>query len=339
MRRCVWIVAVAVLVAVSPSVADRAAASIVPCGLLSPCPAPSPPPPPTATTPPEPVTPTSNGAVADGVYDGHTGTRTYIDFKVAKSGKRVTRFEFRFRHGRCSDGGPFMSGGGTVVHKGAVIDGAGSASRGFVAKHAFEFTRRGRQVRGIERPGFTVHFRGDTATGTLRDRFSSRSLRCETKPISFTAYLDGTPKAPVHDGAVTTSRYRGYASDRTGSHARHEPLALYAVRPWRAVTYIEFGWHLRCPRGKPLKQTTSLGFLPLRIENGADSVAYQSRWRVNFKNHVQGRFSAGLQGQFSKEASYKFVGAWNFTEDFYRGRNYLGTCSADVSLSAHQAKR
>jgi hypothetical protein len=51
-----------------------------------------------------------------------------------------------------------------------------------------------------------VRFLTTKVTGEFSDRFSSRSLRCATGVTRFTAYLDGTSRAPIQSQYVTSGR-------------------------------------------------------------------------------------------------------------------------------------
>lgn len=277
-------------------------------------------------------------AVPGAEYDGHSGNQAYASLLVAKTGKALSSTVFVFTRGRCSDGGPYASGISLTLKSGATIDAHGAVSyqRTTIGSAT---TRLGVNVRGREQTMISARFGGGRATGTFRDRFTSRKLNCSSDPLPFTAFLDGTTQAPVHDATSTTGRYTGTALDHVAT-GKQKPgkrqFSLDLFLPWGVVTQLKFQWTLVCGK-QSVREASTFGFLP--VSNG--SFTKTGRGVDSLAGGVRGRWSYLLGGRFVRAAGasikrpYSFTGHFSYKVDYLHGKQRLSSCRQAADLTGN----
>ncbi len=317
---------------------------LLPCGALYPCPptttALNPTTPTTTPTKPTPV-PKPVLAYGGAEYDGHSGTNEYSSLLVERTGSSVSSVIFVFKRGRCSDGGVYANGISLNL-KGAKID-----SHGVLAyqrtSNGTATTKLGLKVPGQERMTISARFAGSRATGTFTDRFSSKKLNCASEALHFTAYLDGTPGAPVHNLAATTGKYVGLASDHRATGKRkpgQQSFQLQVFLPWGVVTQTKFQWHLVCGK-RLLGEESTFGFMPIvggsrfsMTGTGVDSLA--GGVRGPWKYTLHGRFTR--TGPRTGLGTYTVAGRFAYKVEYFQGKHKLSTCSQTVELAGKGPK-
>ena len=153
---------------------------------------------------------------------------------VAPDGAKLTAYVFSFARGRCSDGGSYASGLGGTIPGGSPLSAAGDVSYSRTYRSAYSFTRAHRRVSGTEVLSFALRFRSDDVSGVLRDRFRSASLHCHSGPVSFTAWRDGTARAPLYNDEIWSGRYIGTEN------------RLNVWLPLGLITNMHFTWPVLC---------------------------------------------------------------------------------------------
>jgi hypothetical protein len=143
--------------------------------------------------------------VIEGVRDdGHSTSRHGVAELEVSTGGRLGYIEVCYGQGRCSDCERFFSGYRSDRGLPAVP-----------ATGAVAFTRGGpghvdlhrKRVDGHESFAVTLRFTGQRMTGTVVDRFATRSVRCDSGTVHFTAWEDGTTEAPVRTATAETGTY------------------------------------------------------------------------------------------------------------------------------------
>jgi hypothetical protein len=246
-------------------------------------------------------------------YDGRSSNWSYsATIFVASRLTGKSRFFVGFRQGRCSDGGAYNGFDFSRVRQGFTIKASGGAAFTRRYSRAFFFTRRGKRVWGSERFSVLMQFSGNTVSGVLTDTFRSRHLRCSSGPVSFTAWRDGTPQAPLNTSYASTGRYAGRSS-------YGDSMAMNVFLPLGVITRlrITFKAGLSCTGGLSVRRPVTFTFTGISITG------------TSFSFHGHNTVSGGgwhYRQRWSMTGNPIRDPVWSFVVTAWRNGRHYGTC-------------
>jgi hypothetical protein len=267
------------VVASSPA---RAAQSPALCLLFCPTSTTSPP-----TTPTGPVStptgtattplPVSSPVVSGAAYVGRPRNFSHIiTVQVSDNGDHVSQFTLQFDHGRCSDGTPYASywpgkGAWPITNAAATLSAGG---RGFT------YDRRGRKRFGRESVTVRLHFAGNRLTGTASDHFSGHGYECSSGAFTLSAARVGSSAAPLQTPWARTAIY--FYDNSSGS------IEMNVFLPLHMISWLRAKWTFRCPKERPLHETSWLYDIPLNANQYSTSVGFIKTQQQKYFQTVKG---------------------------------------------------
>ncbi len=293
----------------------------LPCGPVTACPTS------TTSTSSSSSTTTTGGAPAradpGAQYDGRSEDFGYLaSIVVNGQGNGLKSFVFGFKHGTCSDGGHYGSGVGGSGRD-ATIDAQGRLVESAFYPRAFWFNRHRRRVKGHERISFALQFNADQVTGSLRDEFDSRGLHCSSGPVSFSAFRDGSPNAPLKTSTIETGSYTG-STVFIGKDDTYGRSVVHVFLPLRVVASLSIGWQASCANGYTYGETSRFRDLPLEGDRfGAAGHDFLPR----NKHGLYARDRYRLSGSFLNNGIYRDVVNWHYSITIYRRGRRVGRCT------------
>jgi hypothetical protein len=250
-------------------------------------------------------------------YDGRSATGQRVYLSVRSDGSRLDGYSFVVRT-RCSDGRRRIQG---LFHRGeppVPIDAAGSFSHSSAPQRGGYGRVRGRLTLSFSG---TFDAAGDTATGTVEARFSSRRFDCSSGPVGFTVHRDGTAGAPWRDSLMATG---SYVARGRGVSAR-----LRALAPGRELVRGTIRYRAPCRSGGTLTSGRTFLNYPL-TERGRLGVRARASFRIRSDRvSVRSRFRLTLR--FS--GGNRVRGAWRLQAVVRRGGRTIDTCSMSRRFS------
>jgi hypothetical protein len=318
------VIALLCVVLFAPTSAARADA--IPCGLLSACPSPPVSGPPPANTP----SPTPEPGKLTVTFDGHVGAGRAAQIQV-QNGK-VTASDIAFFHGRCSDGGTYVSEIGVKLAHPAAIAGAGTAAYALSFTKAHTYNKRGKRVEGHEAMAVKLSgVTGGQATVRFRDTFRSGRYSCDSGSQSITAYPLGSAQAPRTDGQASTGDYRNTVVLHAGRTTKREGLRISVYLPWGVMTDTRFSWVIDCGGHRGI-ETSEFGPLLITRRTGVDTFSAHGGGTLHFKGGIHGDYTYSANGQFQSATTASLV--WSYQESDYRGSAFVGSCTGNSALTA-----
>lgn len=272
----------------------------------------------TTTTPPPSVL-----AYPGARYDGRQhGLQSLASIQVSADGQSLAQYVVLFHHGRCSDGHPYHSFGvGTA--KGAQIDSSGRLSYTHPFSRAVNFDRTGHRVTGRERVSLRMTFEGNRVSGLIHAQFRSKRIKCDSGAVDFTAWRDGTPRAPLSNHTLSTGRYQ--------KMVRKTRVAVVLVfLPLHLISAIQFKWSAKCQNGYTLHTRATFTNVPLTGSRFRASGAS----RVRTKGGVIAHEAYRLAGQFFNHSGYQVRWRYVFHVRYFRGARSAGGCDGTSKYTA-----
>lgn len=255
----------------------------------------------------------SSASVAWGArYDGRANNWNYAASVFPHRAPRKSQFAISFRQGRCSDGAAYSGEDFPLKRQGFSISATGAGVfHGYYA-HAFALDKHGRRAVGSERFTARLQFVGDTVVGVLTDVFTSRRLRCSSGPVSFAAWRDGTPQAPLNTSQGTTGRYRGRS-------AYGDRMSMQVFMPLRMVTKLTVTFRAGAPCSGAIHATGANTFTFRDIPINGSSFGLRGHYSYVYRG-------VRYRERYSITANPVRAPTWNFVVTGWIGGRRIGTC-------------
>lgn len=249
-------------------------------------------------------------------YDGKSATGQRIHLTVSADASRLERY-ILLVDGPCSNGKRGLVGLLSRGEPPVAIDAAGAFSHRSKTQRAFFDTPSGR-VRGRSSTTFSGSFdaSGDSVTGTIESNFRSQRFKCESGPVAFTLYRDGSAQAPFSDSVMTTGPY---TASGKGLTARIRTLA-----PAREVVRAEIRYKARC-RSRGNLRSGRVFTKYVLSDRGRRTITGQGRFRIP-EDNVTVRIRYRLTFRFFAKDGYRVAGTWSVRAKVSRRGRQIDTC-------------